>query len=544
MNNLKNKKERIKLSRTYPAGIILLYLVVFSLFISCSEVDPQVDLSKVSKLESFTFDPKLNGNLEEVVTGTISKSDITLSIPYGMSLEGLIATFDYKGASIHINGEQQVSGVTANNFSELKVYSVIAEDGTKTDYTVTVTNSLPRIPRVYVYTTGAAPILDKDNYVTSIVKIEDLDKYFSSEVNFTSSAGIKGRGNSTWDMPKKPYRIKLDSKASLLGMSNDKDWALLANYLDKTLLRNITAFEVSRIADMSWTPKSFSVDYYLNGKYQGVYALTEHVKVSDERLDMKLVKPTDISGEALTGGYLLELDFHYDEQFKFKTDDKQLPIMFKDPDKPTVEQFAYVKNLYNDAEKVLYSENFRDTNEGYSKYIDVESFINYFIVQELAKNVDGNMRGSCYMAIRKNGKIEMPLVWDFDLAFGNADYITWDLGATSSEYDGWFIKTRAPWFDRFFQDPSFVAALKNRWNELKPELDELPGYIKEHALMLKDAQAKNYSPKGSGGAGWDIKKAEWNTSKIRGSYDAEVNYLVSFVEKRIGWLNTNINSLN
>ena len=548
MENLKNKEEKqqhIKLSKIYPLGIVFLYLVLFSLFISCSD-SPEIELSSVSKLESFTFHPSYNTNLKKVVTGTISNFDITLQIPYDMSPDKLIATFSYTGASIQIGGVKQENGVTANNFSKPVVYSVVAEDGTKNDYTVTVTKTLPRIPSVYVNTTGGAPILDKDNYVTATVKIEDLDKYFSSEVQFNSTAGIKGRGNSTWGMPKKPYRIKLDNKASLLGMSTHKDWALLANYLDKTLLRNITAFEISRIADMSWTPASISVDYYLNGTYQGVYALTEHVKVSDERLDMKLVKPTDNSGEALTGGYLLELDFHYDEPYKFKTNNprSRLPIMFKDPDKPTNNQFNYVKKYYNDADSVIYSENFKDPVQGYRKYIDVESFINYYIVQELAKNVDGNLRGSCYMAIRKNGKIEIPLVWDFDLAFGNADHITWEQGASSAEYDGWYIKTRSPWFDRFFEDPAFVSELKNRWNELKPELDKLPVFIKEHALFLNDAQKRNFSPKTNGGAGWNIKQVEWNTKRIRGSYDLEVNYLVDFVKKRVDWLNTNINKLN
>ncbi|MGV8962775.1 MAG: CotH kinase family protein [Candidatus Saccharimonadaceae bacterium] len=546
MNHLKNlvvKQEDIRFSKTYSAGIILLYLTLFSLFISCSD-NSQTDLSSASKIDSFTFLSELNGDLKKIATGTISKGDITVSIPHNTSPTELIATFEYTGVSIQIGGKQQDSGITINNFSKPVVYSVIAEDGTKTDYKVTVTNSLPRIPSVYINTTGGAPILDKENYVTSTIKIVDLDNYFSSDVDFTSTARVKGRGNSTWGMPKKPYRIKLDDKASLLGMSNDKDWALLANYLDKTLLRNITAFEISRIADMSWTPSSVSVDYYLNGTYKGVYALTEHVKVSDERLDMKLVKASDNSGEALTGGYLLELDFHFDEPYKFKTSPSKLPIMFKDPDKPTVEQLAYVTNFYNRADSILYSDNFKDPVEGYRKYIDVESFINYYIVQELAKNVDGNLRGSCYMAIRQNGKIEQPLVWDFDIAFGNADHITSEQGATSAEWDGWFIKTKSPWFDRFFDDPAFVAALKKRWNELKPELDKLPGFIKEHALMLNDAQTRNFTPTGKGGAGWDINSKEWNTSRIRGSYDAEVKYLVNFVEKRIDWLNTNIKNLN
>lgn len=224
------------------------------------------------------------------------------------------------------------------------------------------------------------------------------------------------------------------------------------------------------------------------------------------------------------------------------TNKKKLPIMFKDPEEPTKQQFDYVQNYFNVAEEVLYSDNFTDPVEGYRKYIDVPSFINYYIVQELSKNVDGNLRGSCYMAIRRNGKIELPLVWDADIAFGNADHITWEQGATSREWDGWFIKTQSPWFDRLFEDPQFVEELKGRWNELKPELNTLPDFIKHHKDMLNEPQERNFSPKPYG-AGWSIIKPEWNTSIIRGSYDNEVNYLVFFVTKRLQWLDTNINGL-
>ncbi|MEA5127191.1 MAG: CotH kinase family protein [Proteiniphilum sp.] len=508
------------------------------------------------ELESFSFSSEFNEGLESIVTGEISGSDITISIPYSMSTNALVATFKYIGNSVKIGNKEQTSNVTPNDFSEPVVYSIASENGKKTDYTVTVTKNQRRIPRVYINTAGGVPILDKENYVTSTVRVEDLDSYYTDGVKFTSGAGVRGRGNSTWGMDKKPYRIKLDNKASLLGMSNDKDWALLANHTDKTLLRNITAFEISKIAGMSWTPTSYSVDFYLNDEYKGVYALTEHVKVAKERLDMELVKSADNSGEALTGGYFMELDFHFDEPYKFKTNrvypkmNEGLPIMFKDPDEPTDPQFNYVRDYFNTAEEVLYGDNFIDPEEGYRKYIDVESFINYYIVQELAKNVDGNMRGSCYLAIRRNGKIEQPLVWDFDIAFGNADHITWEQGASSREWDGWFINsysandnTYTPWFDRFFEDPHFVSELKKRWNELKPQLDGIPDFIREHAAALQDSQARNFGMKANGGAGWSITKPEWNTSIVRGSYKAEVDYLVDFVEKRLQWLDTNINKL-
>lgn len=531
------KKEQPKSVKTYPAGIMFLYLLLFSFFISCSD-DPAVkeELSSEAKFESFTFQSTSNKDIIVTSPGRISDVNINISLPNGVSPASLVATFTYSGTSVKVGEAVQVSGVTKNDFSTPVVYTVTAEDGTKVDYTV-VAKELPRIPKVYV-NTWDAPILDKDNYVRSEVRIEDVQYATDAEL----PAGIRGRGNSTWDMPKKPYRVKLDSKASLLGMSNDKDWALLANHFDKTLLRNITAFEIAKIAQMDWTPASFSIDFYLNGTYQGVYSLTEHVKVSKERLDMNLVKPTDNSGEALTGDYFFELDFHFDEPYKFKTDLKQLPIMFKDPEEPTTVQENYVKNYFNTAERALYSSDFKDPVNGYRKYIDVESFIKYYIVQELAKNVDGNMRGSCYMALRRNGKIEMPLVWDFDLAFGNADYIVSEQGASSAGPEGWFIKTCSPWFDQLFKDPYFVSELKKQWNELKPELDGIPDFIREHALAIQDSQARNFSPKPNG-AGWDINRKDWNTERRGISYISEFNFFIDFVEKRLGWLDREINKL-
>lgn len=529
--------EKKSLSFSF-SSVVLLIFFSFALFFGCAEKVPVEELSSEAILYSFTLDEELNPGLEESLTVSFFKHKASLTLPYGVALNNLVASFEYEGASVKVGDVEQISGVTPNDFSEPVTYRVIAEDGTEADFTVVVLNDSPRIPQVFIDTEGGAPILDKENYVNSTLIVKDLDRYYSDEVSFTGVGGVKGRGNSTWGMDKKPYRVKLDEKASLLGLSKDKSWAMLANHTDKTLLRNITAFEISRIAEMRWTPASYSVDFYLNGSYKGVYALTEHVKVSKDRLDLDLVEDGEV-----TGDYFLELDFHYDEPAKFKTEKEKLPIMFKDPEEPSNEQFEYVKSQFNKAEEILYSESFTDPDDGYRKYIDVPSFINYYIVQELAKNVDGNMRGSCYMALLSDGKIMMPLVWDFDIAFGNADHITWEQGASSREYDGWFIKTCSPWFDRFFQDPSFVSELKARWNELKPRLDGVPGFIREHAELLEQPQARNFKPVSAGGAGWNINKAEWNTSIVRGSYQAEVDYLVDFVRRRIDWLDVNINNL-
>ena len=142
------------------------------------------------------------------------------------------------------------------------------------------------IPTVYIDTKGAG-IYDKENYVDGTIIIKDPHKLYSDVAEFSAAMGIRGRGNSTWSFPKKPYKVKLKEKASIFGMGADKEWALLANYSDRTLMRNILAMKLSEICGFSWTPHMYSVHVYLNNKYQGVYTLCEHKKVHKDRVDIR-----------------------------------------------------------------------------------------------------------------------------------------------------------------------------------------------------------------------------------------------------------------
>lgn len=487
------------------------------------------------EIYSFILEAAQNSELDKDIIAVIEGNSVNIILPEGVSTQSLVLSFGYRGASVTIGDTPQISDKTANNFDTPLTYSLKKKDGTKIDYIVTIRSI--HIPQIHINTENNAEIKDKENYVKATIKVEDPDKLYTDGTPVEGTAGIRGRGNSTWGMPKKPYRIKLDKKTQLLGLSKDKDWALLANYADKTLIRNITAFKISQIVGMRWTPKSISVEVYLNGKYLGVYALTEHVKVSEERLNINL------ADKAVSGDYLMELDFHYDEGERFKTDIKHLPMMFKDPDEPTAEQVKFVKDFYNKAESVLYSDKFTDSENGYHKYIDIESFVKYFIVQELAKNCDGNMRGSCYMAVLGNNIIEQPLVWDFDIAFGNANHITTEQGATSTGPKGWYIKTCSPWFDQLFKDPAFVKALKEKWNAVKPQLDQLPQFVQNRSNELEGAAARNFGSKEDGGAGWDIHQVMWPNYIDRGSYEKEVQFLKGFIEQRLVWLDKYINEL-
>jgi len=387
------------------------------------------------------------------------------------------------------------------------------------------------IPVVRITTAGGAPIVNKKDYVDGTISISDPEKLYSDVTEFKADMGIRGRGNSTWSFPKKPWKVKLDSKASLLGMPADKEWALLANYADRTLIRNIVAMRLSEICGFSWTPRMRSVEVYLNNEYQGVYTLCEHKKVSSDRVDIDLVGENDNSGEAVTGGYYLEIEEQQDETTCWWTS-MGVPMMFSDPEKPTSEQLAYVRGLFESFEQALWAKDYSETT-GYPKYIDVDSFIDYYIVQELTKNVDGNLRKSSFITKERGKKMEMYHLWDFDLTLGNCGYFWSEVGNGPENF---WIKLDK-WYPHLFNDPAFVSSLQHRWDELYPEFEKIPEFIDEQVLYLDKAQERNFKV-------WDINASvDWVMFPSLGSYEKEVEYLKEFYVERLEWLDRELDKL-
>ena len=382
------------------------------------------------------------------------------------------------------------------------------------------------IPTVRLYTDGKAQILDKENYVNGSIKVEDPSCLYSEDTLYEGRMRIRGRGNSTWGMPKKPYKIKLDEKAALLGMPKDKEWCLLANYADKTLLRNITAMEISRILEMAWTPRMRSVDVYLNDEYLGVYTLSEHKKVAKNRVNID----TD------AGDIYLEIEENQDEPRCFWTG-MGVPMMFSDPSEPTDEVFNSTVQYFKDFEAALTANDFTDPEKGYAAYIDVDSFVNYYIIQELVKNIDGNLRKSSFLTKTPTGKLVMYHVWDFDLTLGNCDYFD---AAVGNDYKNFYIKDygsrglNTSWYHRLFQDPAFVDKVQARWKEVLPELRTVTDYIDEQHTLLCGAEDRNFEK-------WNILSVYvWPNEKVLQTYDAELSYLKIFYKSRLSWLDINL----
>ncbi|MDR0565858.1 MAG: CotH kinase family protein, partial [Prevotellaceae bacterium] len=443
------------------------------------------------------------------IAGTVEDSVIKVLIPHMVTVgKNLIPTFTIEGSAALIGDEPQQSGVSSVDFSSPVVYVVSNQAGDTKRYAVQV-SSFTGLPMVFINTKDRAPIVSKSNYVDATIRI--IESTPGSGGDFSGEVKIKGRGNSTWAMPKKPYKMKFDKKTSLLGEPQDKEWVLLANYADKTSLRNETTFFMGRLSLLEWTPRTHFVEVFLNEVYDGTYQLCEQIKIAEDRVNV-----TD-------EGYLLEVDQlgrMEAEDVYFQTE--RLLFNIKDPDvEKNSDRYHEIKNYVTNVENMLYSENF-DPDTGYAKYVDIPSFVDWYLITEIVKNVDGIMKTSCYLNIAPNGKLKMGPLWDFDISLGNNNY-------DGEHPTGLYIAT-APWFVQLLKDPVFVTRLKERFEYFKSRKNDILNNINSGAEYLKYSVIENNSR-------WQtLYIYTWPNYAIWGAYNNEVQYLKNWLDRRFEWL--------
>lgn len=379
-------------------------------------------------------------------------------------------------------------------------------------------------PLLTIDTENKRPIVSKDNYINATITIESRDKKGEIvEKLLECITEIKGRGNTTWNMEKKPYRLKFDKSSEVLGMPKSKHWVLLANYSDKTLMRNELAFEISRRMGFAYTPRIKYVDVVLNGDHVGNYMLCEHIRIDKNRVNIHELKPSDTD---ITGGYLLEIDERMGEPVWFETKEAKMIFCVKRPEDIPANQKEYISNHVQKVENILYGKNEVNPVDELPKYIDMTSFIDYLLLNELSKNVDGNLRLSTFVyKNRGDDKLYFGPVWDYDIAFGNVDYF--GCNYTSA----WYARTNAEWYKQFFAHAEFDKMVKDRWKELRSgELKDLNTFIDILAQDIEVSQIKNFNR-------WNIlNKAVWPNPVVTGSYQGEVDYLKDWLAARISWM--------
>ena len=360
-------------------------------------------------------------------------------------------------------------------------------------------NSLP-----YISITTSTP-LNAQKKVTAYMKMD----------GYEGTIGIKLRGNSSLGFKQKKYTIELrsddgkDIDAPLLGMPAHSDWVLLAPYSDVSAVRDPLAFQLWR--DMGhWGPRTQMVELTMDGNYRGIYILSEAIKRGKDRVNISKLKKTDIKGRDLTGGYLLRIDTFNEDDATFTS---KVPGIGEGnmssevvwsciyPKKKDLqpEQFAYIQSYVDTVEQVIQSDYFADPQQGYAHYIDVPSFVDYFIHTELSLNADGYKRSAYFYKEKLNadgtgGKLVAGPVWDYNLAYGNANF------ANADNIEAWNFEgasnnpTPALW-QRLLQDPAFRKAVKTRYQKLRKNIlsnKSILSYINRHAKLLKPSLAHHF----------------------------------------------------
>lgn len=495
--------------------IVLVFSGVVVLLAACVK-DPVS--TEINGFASFRFNKARNPSLVYDIVAEIVEDTLRVHTFAGTDLTALIPDFEHDGQRVTVAGTAQESGITAQNFTGLVDY-VVAEEGAESR-TYTVKFEDTGLSAIYLSTDGQ-PIPNREDYVAGNFRIV---RGFGNEPMHQGTVEVRGRGNSTWGMPKKPYRLKLTDAAPLLGMPTNRHWALMANYGDKSLMRNDVAFEVSRRLGLAYTPRQRYADFFLNGEYMGNYNLTEHIREGSDRVDI----------DEDNGGYILEADGYATSEPVYFITPGGMPVTIKFPDEEDITsgQRTFITDYYTAFENSLFSENFVDPVIGYQQYFDLAMFVNYYLANEICGNPDMWWSMRMYKKQEQDPLIYTGPVWDFDLAFNN------DSRLQDAVRKLMLTDAHEPrqWINRIAQDPDFRRMVRERWNSVKTDVFTINAYIDQQADLLQRSQVFNFRR-------WNILQdpaihLNWYLGP---TYQDYVNFLKSYFDVRLAWLDETIN---
>ena len=383
-----------------------------------------------------------------------------------------------------------------------------------------------------------------------------LNRFTDSPNDYNGYIGIELRGSSSINYPQKPYLFETrdalgqNQDASILGLPKEKDWILLSNYNDKSLMRNILGYQMFEKLG-NYAPRAKLVDVVLNNEYRGIYVLTEKIKQDSNRVNIAKLKAEDISGDQLTGGYIFKIDYwNSSNSWESPYSPVNYPgykirYVYHDPDwdELNYQQKNYISTYVTSFEKVLYSSNFADATQGYPKYIDVKSFIDYFLVSEISRNNDGYKK-SQYFHKDRNGKIVAGPVWDFDWAWKNINecYIFKAINGSGWSYqindchpdvnsNGWMVRLLQ---DQNFADKVNCSYFSARANQLSDA--SIFQMIDSLYNVVKNAQVRHFQK-------WQILGKNVGAPEVDAqpvTYAGEVEKLRNWIIMRLAWLDKNM----
>lgn len=516
-----------------------------------------------------SFELKSSGNsLDKNLTFRLDKDERTLDAMYltwidKQDPEMLIPTFTMTGEKAMVGEQVVISGETAISFADDFDLVVVAENGDRKTYRVSL--NCPQINRELpvLHMKPDWEITDKENYVPTAIELYDKtpestgEGWWDSDVQ--GKVEMRGRGNSTWGLPKKPYRLKFPEDFSPIGLNHacEKSWVLLAHDMDKSLMRNALGFELSSEmfdpeegrhdpSAVLFTPATRFINVYQNGKYYGVFQMSDQIQRKKGRIAVDKLEAVDGSDPSkITGGYILECDLH--EGNWTSSHNIRWSIKYPEDDDYDPAQYSYIKNFLNTAEAALYGYNYQDPVNGWRKYFDEKTLVDFLIVKELSGDMDGFT--SIYIYKRRGiDKFFFGPIWDVDKGWRNDNrdmYYGQELMLKAGfrmnyqQYD---------WFNRLWDDPTFRQAVNTRWQQKKGDLERrINSYLDEMETKMYKAVRANFGvteerDNWSGFAAnnkyttcpWPWMFQDCQDAPLpKANYDAEIQYIRDVTEDRI-----------
>jgi hypothetical protein len=437
---------------------------------------------------------------------------------------------------------------------------------------LTVLNSLfaqvnfteSRLPIVVITTPNGMTIPDEPK-ITADMRIiwngnGQINRLTDPANHYNNKVGIEMRGSTSQALSdKKPYSIELrdatgkELEIPLFGMPKGDDWALIAPYSDKTLVRDALMYQLGGEM-MAWAARTRFCEVVLNGNYRGVYVLTERIKRGKDRVNIAKLDSTMLSGDNLTGGYIVKIDKSTGNSSGFSTSwtsnftnssNKKTTYQYHYPEPSDIksEQRGYIRSAVAEMETAFNSTQFADPSVGYAKFMDVGSLIDFILLNEISRNVDG-YRLSTYLYKDRNSinsKFRMGPIWDFNIAVGNADYCAGNQTfgwAYQFNYvcpnDGFSIPF---WFEKVMTDPNFKRQMRTRWRALRQNqlaIPRLNRVIDSMVTVIGDGSTRNFQQ-------WNIlTRYVWPNPYIGNTYPNEIANLKSWLQRRIEWMDGQI----
>jgi len=443
----------------------------------------------------------------------------------------------------------------------------LADQGILTSWTITFGANPPQgllfqssnLPIIKINTLGQA--IPDDPKITARMQIIDNGPGIRNNISDSANVydgfiGIEVRGSSSQTFPKKSFgletRDSLGANLSIapFGMPSENDWILNANYTDKTFMRSVLSYDRSRTMG-HYASRHQYCEVILNGQYQGIYVFLEKIKRDSLRVDIAKLTPADLSGDDLTGGYILKIDKTtgtntggWNSMYTPPSGGPAPVILYEYPDGNTLHplQAQYIEAYCDSFETALHGPNFMDPLNGYRRFIEMGSWVDFFIMNEFSKNVDGYRISSFFYKEKDSdgGLLHMGPVWDFDIAWGNADYYG---GNTATGYIYPFNYPGDPfqvpfWWSRLMQDPYFRNSVRCRWEDLRNGTLSTPvlhGWIDSVASYLNESQTRNFQM-------WPILGTYvWpNPAPIPPDYAGNIQELKNRITARANWLDANL----